>query len=199
MEIRTPGLQYPKLARYQLRYTSKLIFFFGFENLPGFFTNLFLAKIWCGISTSHETRTRSVIIALLSTKGLTKENSFRNLLYYYTKVEAVCQGVNWCLISYFIVVRKYRKRKQLFTINSLDKCSAKWKKFEKRCLKLNFCEKSLILLEKVLKKSKFNPILGIRWAKYRNFSFLYRESLFFAVLGFGRRFWDRKQQKIKNK
>ena len=26
VEIRTPGLQYPKLARYQLRYTSKLLF-----------------------------------------------------------------------------------------------------------------------------------------------------------------------------
>ena len=28
VEIRTPGLQYPKLARYQLRYTSKLLFCF---------------------------------------------------------------------------------------------------------------------------------------------------------------------------
>ena len=25
VEIRTPGLQYPKLARYQLRYTSKIL------------------------------------------------------------------------------------------------------------------------------------------------------------------------------
>ena len=48
VEIRTPGLQYPKLARYQLRYTSIL----RSSNLPIYYSTVFL-RCQYGFFFSH--------------------------------------------------------------------------------------------------------------------------------------------------